>query len=332
MPERCRGVKWGVRAVVAMVCALCACEARPAARSVEARDAGASARDEGVTTTTPQTDALRATPSSPRIVASSDEIPVRPRRIVSLAPNVTELLFALGVEPERVVGVTRFCDRPAGEVEKIAKVGGFIDPDMEKILSLEPDLILGMKVGDVKLVDKLDGANLRHVFFEMDTLAQTLEAMAVMGEVVGAPEQGRALQQKIAARLGDAPGQRRGPATLFLVGREPLVMAGEGTFAAELVARAGGRMAADKQNYVMVDMEYVLKLDPEVILDTSMPADPDEKDTFWSAYEGLRAVKGGAVHGFDASLMRPGPGLIEAQERLEQIYASEHKKHEGASK
>lgn len=327
MQERGRGVKGGrvsTVCVAMMVCVLWACEARQEASAPGETPSRTSENTVEAQAARP----LRPTPKSDRIVAASAEIPARPMKIVSLAPNVTELLFSVGVEPDRVVGITRFCDRPKEQVANIAKVGGFIDPDMEKMLSLEPDLIVGMKVGDVKLVEKLEKANLRHVFLQMDTLSETLEGVNVLGDVVDEKEGALALHERMAEAIGGpAPEQVTGPSTLFVVGREPLVIAGTGTFATELVARAGGKSATDKEGYVMVDMEYVLKLDPEVIIDTSQPVEGARGEggvdvtSFWSTYEGLRAVKKGEVHGLDPSWMRPGPGLIEAHGALVKVYA-----------
>ena len=107
--------------------------------------------------------ATRPSPAAlPALKAASATVPVAPARVVSLAPNLTEILFALGVG-DRVVGVTKFCDHPEA-VEALPKVGGFNQPDMETLVGLRPDLILGMASGPSQaLPTKLEALKLNYL-------------------------------------------------------------------------------------------------------------------------------------------------------------------------
>ncbi len=278
------------------------------------------AQDQGVS----QEVATRvAAPKSERVVAHSATIPADPVRVVSLAPNITELMFALG-KGDSVVGVTRFCDEPADKIKDIKKVGGFIDPDMEAILSLEPDLVVGMQAGDPKLVQKLEQATIPYVFMKMDDLEQTLEGIEVLGEVVGARDKATTLSGALKDALRPVDKKPEQARTLFLMGHDPMVAAGHGTFAHDLIERAGGKnvIDANKGSYVTIDMEYVLKSNPDVILDATMTGDKsDSIQSFWQPYSDLAAVKRSQVHHLEnPSLLRPGPRLDEAYTIIKTIF------------
>lgn len=251
-------------------------------------------------------------PDSTRIKAASSSIPKTPQRIVSLAPNLTEILFALGVG-DRVVGVTKYCDYPK-EVSKLPKVGGFNQPDMETMIGLGPDLVLGMASGPTQtLPAKLDALKLSYVFTQMDTIAQTYEGILVVGELVGKSERARTLVDQMKRSLVKVERNSPAPSTLFVLGHKPMVISSTGSFGAELVQLAGGKLAFSNGNpYPVVDMELVLKLSPEVIVDTTMTSGPTTQ-AFWSKHPSIRAVSKKRVHTLnDPALLRPGPRLIEA--------------------
>ena len=104
-----------------------------------------------------------------------------PQRIVSLSPNLTEILFAIGVARERIVGVTRFCDYPP-QVEGLDRIGGIVDPSVEKIVSLRPDLVLATRGNPSAVLERLRAAGLRVYAFEsqggLDLLLATMRTMS----------------------------------------------------------------------------------------------------------------------------------------------------------
>lgn len=308
------------------MCVAGACD-KPAANPSEVTHRSDSAPDMPVVTVT------RQVPDTAVIVAHSSKIPESPGRIISLAPNITELLFALGVG-DRVVGVTRFCDYPE-QVSTIPRVGGFIDPDLEAMLAQSPDLVLGMKAGDASLTEKLDKASLPYVFFEMNDLAQTREGLIAIGSITGQGAQAKALVEAFDAGLNPVKVQdSERPRTLFLFGHDPMIASGHGTFAHELMERAGARNAIGelKGAYPKIDMEFVLKLNPEVIIDATMvPGGAADLKAFWAPYDSLLAQKKGKIiHISDPAFLRPGPRLPDALSRLKAVYghADEQAKEE----
>lgn len=253
-----------------------------------------------------------------------------PARIVSTAPSLTEILYALGLGP-KVVGVTTFCRFPAEAASK-PKVGTFLQPDYERILALKPDLVLVIK-NPAGVAPRLRQLGLRAEELDQDSIAATLHSI----EQIGAWTSSRAAAARLAARLRAELNavrdlaRRSGAAprsVLFLVGRAPgtlqgMVGAGPGTFIDELLAIAGGAniLAASPIQYPKVTLETVLTRDPEVILDMGdfahaegRPGQPPAQIlALWRKYPQLRAVKANRVKIVaDDALVRPGPRMAHA--------------------
>ena len=268
---------------------------------------------------TPAAPALQAV-KSPVLVVAHRPPSATPRRIVSLAPNITELLFAMGLG-DRVVGVTRFCDFPA-QARALPKIGGFVDPDLEAIVAQRPDLVLGMtSPGNEVLPQTLNRADLPHIFLRMDTLAQTVEATELLGAMLHVPAQGARQAGELRAGLkAAAAAAAPAPTALFVLGHDPIVVAGAGTFGHELLELAGARNAAAAlpSAYPVLDAEGVLALEPAIIIDATMTPDQGAPLlSFWGKWAALPAVRDGRVHRFsDPSLLRPGPRLPEALHRI----------------
>ena len=270
------------------------------------------------------------------LIERSETLPAKPERIVSMAPNITEILYALDYG-ERVVGVTRFCDWPE-EAKQKRKVGGFIDPDMEVILSLEPDLVIGMAAGDAKIVDKLEKANIPYAFFKMDHFDATYSGIARVGALIDEQEKADALVSKMrqdvhksaTASQSKLTEQELGtPSAIFVLGHKPLIVAGKGTFGDELITLSGAKNAASsiEGSYPQLDLEKLLQIDPDIIVDATMtPATPQNNDDFWKTFSSLKAVKNKRVSAFaDPSLLRPGPRLPEALARFSGAIVPEEK-------
>lgn len=259
-----------------------------------------------------------ASTSPPVIQATSAALPEHPKRLVSLAPNLTEILFALGAG-EQVVGVTRFCDWPAEALKK-PRVGGLIDPDLEALIAQRPELVLGMVGGaDQKLPARLDRAGLPYAFVRLRTIDETLQGIEAVGRLIGREAAARALVTTMRAEL-DAqeiiararPGR---PRVLVVLGHKPLVAAGPSSFVGELVVRAGGVhvIEAGGPAYPRLDLERVIALRPTHILDLTMTPGQDPR-AFWEAHRAqLPALKAGGLRVLhDGALLRPGPRLPRA--------------------
>jgi len=261
-----------------------------------------------------------------------------PRRLVSTAPSITEVLYALGLGPQ-VVGVTQYCRYPADARSK-PKIGSFLEPDFERILSLSPDLVFVIK-NPVQVAQKLRGMGARAEEVNHDSVADVLASITQIGAWTGRQREASALTASLrseieAVRRQAAASPRR--RVLFLVGRSPgtvqgMVGAGPGTFIDELLRLAGGEnvLAHSPIQYPKVSLEQVLTQDPDVILDMGdfahaegRPLEPESKLlALWGAYPRLRAVKNHTIRQVDQDLLvRPGPSMGKAARLLFQLIQS----------
>lgn len=265
------------------------------------------------------------------IVARSKSLPTTPQRIVSMAPNITEILFAIGAG-DRVVGVTRYCDFPP-RADELPDVGGIVDPDVEKIASLNPDILIGLtSSGNSDITRTLDKLEIPYVFLRMENLDETIDGIAAIGDLVGSRVPARELSKEMrtdveAFQKVKPPAKK--PSVLLVFGRKPLVVAGRNTFAGDLIERAHGVNAVTGDNpYPKLDIEKVLELDPDRIIDISMNPNEDAGIEFWTKYESLDAVQHGNVYRFtDEALMRPGPRLIDGFRRVAMAIKGKHGSH-----
>jgi len=193
-------------------------------------------------------------------------IPQLPQRIVSLAPSLTETLYALGVE-DRLVGDTDFCDYPA-EARKKTKVGGVINPNLEEIAALHPDLVLVTKEGNrADTVRALDTLGIPTYATQARNVDEVLLTTQKLADLLGVPEAGNSLTADLHARLDalhakleTVPPSR----VLFIVWTEPLMSVGKETFVADALRLANAASIVDsKQDWPKMSLEEVARLQPE---------------------------------------------------------------------
>lgn len=268
---------------------------------------------------------LLASPSSPaavwadalgrRVVA-----PAVPRRIVSLVPSVTEILFALGLE-DRVAGVTDFCDFPA-EARRKPKVGGYAEPSLETLVALKPDLILASADSTKpQLVGRLERLGVPVYVVYPQTYREVVETVRAVGRVTGEAAAGERLARRLeetARRTREAVAGRRPVRALLCVMVRPLVVVGPGTFGDDLLRLAGGVnvVPAGPSHYPTWGPEALLAADPEVIVATPHPGDPDPRAAF-ARWPELAAVRARRVSVVEPDLLqRPGPRLADGLRAL----------------
>jgi len=263
-----------------------------------------------------------------------------PARIVSTSPSITETLFALGLGV-RVVGVSTYCRFPP-EVEKLPKVGSFLKPDPELIAGLRPDLVVVHEVGN-GLDRRLGALRIPFIIVERGSLASAFSSMRRIAAAAGVPERADTLIGDVQRRLdairrpaATAPKRR----VLFIIGRRPgqltdLIAIGPGSYINELIDIAGGTnvMAiAGQPEYPRISMETVLRLNPDVIVDTVDMGDTDAErrarqpvnERLWSGYGMLRAVRTRQVHAATTdALVVPGPRVVEAAEWVAALLRAE---------
>lgn len=252
-------------------------------------------------------------------------VPAKPRRVVSLAPNITEMLFALGAG-EQVAGVTDYCDYPP-EAAGLPRVGGFVNPSLETVLALRPDLVIATADGN-RPADVLQLERLGLPVFVIDTrsMSEVLAAVRTIGTLVGRESEAADLAAALAAghsRVLEAAASGPAPRAVFLVGWSPMVAAGPGTFIDSLMKDAGATnaLAGSPVRYPLLGLESLLALDPDVIIVNAADA---RGDISWPpGWERLRAARTGAVRRLeDDRVLRPGPRIVEGLELMVEMLRS----------
>ena len=232
----------------------------------------------------------------------------KPARIISLSPNTTEILAGLGAF-ERVVAVSDYCTYPP-EVNKLPRVGGWNNPNMEQIAALRPDLVVFADAQAQFVKDKVEAMGVRTLAVPGRTLEDVWKAIEMTGEATGEAEAARDLAAETRARIETvrvatekAPRRR----VLCVVDRVPgtlrdIYTAAQGSFLAQLIEAAGGEPVSPPSNtgWGKLQKEAVVALDPEVILDLMMHKEGGsfDEDTLavWKELPTLRAVRDGRVY------------------------------------
>ena len=250
--------------------------------------------------------------------------PFPPKRIISLAPHVTETLFAVGID-EQLVGVSVHCNYPERAKTK-THVGTYIKIDLEKIVSLShPDLVIATAVGNTRqMIERLDKVGIPAYVVFPKNLEGILETILHIGTVVDREKEAAELVQAMKRRMETVAASIRGlprPTVFIQIGNTPLVTAGKGSFADDLIRLAGGRNIMGDRNemYPRVSMEAVVKKAPEVILITSMNPGEDYRDVVggWARWMTVPAVKNSRVHVINSDLVdRPSPRIISGLEEM----------------
>jgi len=241
-----------------------------------------------------------------------------PERIISLDPSITEMLFALGLSKE-VVGVTEYCDYPE-EAKCKSKVGGYLNPNIEVVALLEPDLVVTtLKTDTPKLIKRLENFRIKVFVLDPERIEDIFENIYLLGRLTYREEKAKQLVGALKERLYEVERRVGGiyrPGVFLGIGAEPLISVGPGSFANDLIEKAGGRNVASHSNtrYKRYGIEEVLLADPEVIIICSMvPNDPCiAQKRWWNRWKDISAVRNGRIYVVEANLItRPGPRLID---------------------
>jgi cobalamin transport system substrate-binding protein len=250
-------------------------------------------------------------------------VPTTPQRIVSLAPNLTETVFALELG-DRLAGVTDFCDYPP-EARSHARVGGPINPNLEQIVSLHPDVVLATKaVNRRETVEALDRLGIPVYATDPRTVEDVISSTRRLGKVLGAEARGEALAADMEKRLSELARRLAGRSlrrVFFVVWPDPLITTGPHTFLADALRRAGGESVITvEQEWPQIDLEELLRQNPDyLVFSGTHPDDPQstiislEKRPGWSSLEAVRERHYAVV---SDALARPAPRLLDAIEDL----------------
>ncbi len=251
-----------------------------------------------------------------------------PQRLVSFGPSITEILFALGLE-EKVVGVSNYCDYPEA-AELKPKVGDAFNPSLERIVELEPDLVLTLK--QEQLNTELDALGIKFMVLDPEDIDGILGDIELVGEITGTKKRAEELIKdmqdsisQVIALMEDIP-----KVSVFFIidATDPTLpwTAGTGSFIDALITMAGGENVAGEAvgAWVPFSLEQVVSSDPEVIIIQTMIAgiptiskEELEEHPVWGE---MTAVRQGKVYIIDGDLVsRPGPRIIQGLEAMAEI-------------
>jgi iron complex transport system substrate-binding protein len=276
---------------------------------------------------TPSRDTVLFTDSMGREV----KVPKNVKRIVSMAPNVTEMLFAIGLDND-IVGVTDYCNYPESAKSK-TKIGGYYNPNVEVILSLTPDLIIATPDGYSKeRIDKLDQTGIPIFIVNPQNINDVLVSMTLLGKVTGKEEFANRVVENMRSRIkvikdkvSPIPEQKR-PKVFYAIGEDPLVTVGPNNVVNDLLTIAGGiNVALDAPNsWPVYSVEAVIMKNPDVILtapSTMTSSDKNIQIAKWSKYRTVSAVINSKIYAIDPDIMlRSGPRVVDGLEKLYSLF------------
>ncbi len=259
----------------------------------------------------------------------------KPERIISLAPSNTEILFALGLG-DKVVGVTNYCTYPEEAKEK-DKVGGYVTPDIEKVVFLKPDLVLAAHGLPIGAIDALKKFNLSVAGLFPKNIEEILYDIRLVGEITGQNENASVLVADMTQRIKAMEERIKGlnleekPTVLHIIWHDPIWIAGKETFENELIEKSGGVNVAPVKRYKAISLEEVIKINPEVIITPSGTGMGFAETNFTYEYiigeqrlSGVDAVRNNRVYVIDADIIcRPGPRIVDALEEMAEMIHSE---------
>ena len=250
-----------------------------------------------------------------------------PQRIVSLAPGITETLYALNLG-DKIVGVTTFCNWPLQARQK-PRVGGFTNPSIEKIVSLKPDLIIATADGNRKdTVRQLARLGLPVYVTNPADTDGILKSILHIGEITNREKDAGKLVAKLQKRLNNITMQinhKSKPRIFFQIGLEPVITAGKGTLINEVIERAGGINIAgrDTARYPRYSAEGIMGAAPDIILFAPMASDKEfaAGKRFWQEFRGIPAVDNNRIYPIDTDLIsRASPRIVDAIEEMALIF------------
>jgi iron complex transport system substrate-binding protein len=250
-------------------------------------------------------------------------LPLNPSRIISLAPSLTETVYALGVQ-DRLVGDTDYCDYPP-EAQKKPKVGGVTNPNLEQIAALHPDLVLVTKEGNLlETVRALDTIGIPSYATDARTVEEIISSTQKLADVLNASASGKALTDDLQRRLSvlrsklSAVPPRK---VLFVVWTEPLISVGKDTFIADALRRAGAASIVDSSHdWPQVSLEEVAHLQPEFLVFAASHSDTSARELDALAnrpgWRILDAVHNRNIAVISDAIIRPAPRIVSVIEDL----------------
>ena len=260
-----------------------------------------------------------------------------PQRIISLSPNLTEILFLVGAE-DQLAGRTDFCDYPA-EAQAKPSIGGIINPSLEKLVSLEPDLVLAARGVHAAFLDRLWEMQIPFLGYDPQTLDDVIALVGRIGRITGHEQQGREAAEALAERKASVATRHRGVddklRVLFVLSRDPLFVAGATSFVDDMMGICGARNAVrdvssidQNRPWPQVSREAVVAADPQLVIIAQRHGVKQQESSrdilaqlqTLPAWREIAAVKAGQVYTINDDLVTiPGPRLIDGLEEISRL-------------
>jgi iron complex transport system substrate-binding protein len=250
------------------------------------------------------------------------ELPDSPQRIISLAPSITETLFALGLEG-RIAGVTDYCNFPEAAKQK-PRIGGIINPNLERIIALKPDLLLvTTEANKAEILTQMAKFQIPVFATSPRSIEGVFKSIRLLGEATDTQDRAQELVSQLQVRrqlvLDRVKGLKR-PRVLMLYDLNPIVAGGHHTYPTDLIQSAGGISITGEleQDWPRLNIEYIVEKDPEIIFVTEMPS-ALSGPTALSVLSGWKltsAVRQNKTYLLDDRVNHPSPRIIEALELL----------------
>jgi iron complex transport system substrate-binding protein len=253
----------------------------------------------------------------------SVEVPDDPRRVVALAPSITEIVFALGCE-DRLAGATRFSNFPPA-AKRLPRVGSYVHLDLERIVALSPDLCIAVKDGNPKaVIQRLEALQIPVYAVNPVNLGAVGDTILEVGQLLNARQPAERLVAEMNARIEAVKAQVAGsssrPRVFFQIGISPIVSVGSETFIHELITMAGGiNVTAGAVPYPRFSREEIFALAPEILIITSMDRNKSflEAKIEWQQWPEIPAIRDQRIHLVDSDLFdRASPRLVDGLELL----------------
>lgn len=250
-------------------------------------------------------------------------VPDKPQRVVSLAPSITEIVFALD-QGHRLQGVTTYSDFPP-EAVKLPKVGSYVHLDLEKIVALKPDLCIAIKDGNPRVIaQRLESLKIPVYAVDPNNLETIMKTVLEIGTLLNAKDRANQLVQNMDLRIQKVKSlvakTTHRPRVFLQIGVSPIVSAGTHTFIHELIVIAGGiNLSAGPIPYPRFSREKVLALSPEIIIITSMARSAvfEKVKAEWEKWPNMPAVRNQRIYVEDSNFFdRPTPRLVDGLELL----------------
>jgi iron complex transport system substrate-binding protein len=236
------------------------------------------------------------------------------QRIVSLTPSVTEMLFAIGAG-DQVVGVSQYCDYPP-QVARLPRVGSFLTPNLEAIVALRPTLVIGIGLSsETREVRALREMGSDVMLVKDESVGEIEDGIRAIGDRIGRANEARALVASLDAQINRVREQIASmprDRVLMLVGHEPLIGVGAGTFLDDLLtlANSDNLAASTGQQWPKLNAEFVIAMRPDIILDGQMGSDPASPARYWERYSSVPAVRNHRVYGYPQDpILHAGPRI-----------------------